>query len=124
MAILRQRFGWALQLQGGYYLLTGVAPFVSRSGFEAVTGPKRDWWLAQTVGAVVGVVGATLLVAARKERVTPEISGLAAGSAAALAALDLVYSGRGRNTHAYILDALAQAGFIAGLAATRATVPR
>src|SRR3954453_8582479 len=38
-----------LLLQGGYYVLTGVAPFVSRRAFERVTGPKAEWWLVQTV---------------------------------------------------------------------------
>ena len=38
--------------QGGYYVATGVLPFVSRRAFEALTGPKREWWLVQTVGAL------------------------------------------------------------------------
>lgn len=44
---------------GGYYVATGVAPFVSRRAFEAVTGPKREWWLVQTVGALVTAAGAS-----------------------------------------------------------------
>ena len=36
-----------LALQGAYYAATGVAPFVSRRAFEAVTGPKLEWWLAR-----------------------------------------------------------------------------
>jgi hypothetical protein len=39
--------------QGVYYTVTGVVPFVSRDAFEAVTGPKREWWLVQTVAAVL-----------------------------------------------------------------------
>ena len=39
-----------LLAQGGYYVATGVAPFISRRLFEAITGPKSDWWLVQTVG--------------------------------------------------------------------------
>src|SRR3954468_19360295 len=50
--------------QGAYFLLTGVAPFVSRRGFEAVTGPKREWWLVQTVGGVVTALGGALAGAA------------------------------------------------------------
>ena len=42
-----------LLAQSAYYVVTGVFPFVSRRGFEALTGPKREWWLVQTVGAVV-----------------------------------------------------------------------
>ena len=48
-----------LAVQGAYYLVTGVAPFVSRRWFERVTGPKTEWWLVQTAGALVGVAGGT-----------------------------------------------------------------
>ena len=68
-----------LTLQGGYYVTTGVAPYVSRRAFAALTGPKREWWLVQTVGAIVTTVGATLLAGARSGRVTPDLRLLAAG---------------------------------------------
>ena len=47
-------------------------------GFERATGPKTEWWLVQTVGVLVTVVGAVLLWGARSERVTPELRGLGA----------------------------------------------
>ena len=50
----------SLLAQGAYYLGTGVAPFVSRRAFEAVTGPKKEWWLVETVGVLVTAVGAGL----------------------------------------------------------------
>jgi hypothetical protein len=31
-----------LLAQGGYYVTTGLLPFVSRRAFETRTGPKRD----------------------------------------------------------------------------------
>jgi hypothetical protein len=43
---------------GVYYVSTGALSFVSRRAFEAVTGPKLEWWLVQTVGALVTAVGA------------------------------------------------------------------
>jgi hypothetical protein len=98
----------ALTVQGGYYVVTGVAPFVSRRAFEAVTGPKREWWLVQTVGAVVTAVGAALLSGAHSGRITPELRGLAAGCAASLAAIDTVYVARRRIAPTYLLDAVAQ----------------
>jgi hypothetical protein len=98
----------ALTVQGGYYLVTGVAPFVSRRAFEAVTGPKTEWWLVQTVGAIVTASGAALLSGARSERVTPELRLLAAGCAASLAAIDIVYVARRRIAPTYLLDAAAQ----------------
>ena len=55
-----------LLVRGGYYVATGVVPFVSRRAFEAATGPKREWWLVQTVGALVTVIGCVLLSGARR----------------------------------------------------------
>jgi len=109
----------ALLAQGGYYALTGVAPFVSRKAFEAVTGPKREWWLVQTVGALVTAVGAGLLSAAARDRATPEVVGIAAGSAAGLAGIDVAYVLRGRISPVYLGDAGVQIALLAALAASR-----
>ncbi len=110
--------------QGGYYAVTGVAPFVSRRAFEAVTGPKADWWLVETVGAVVTPVGAGLLAAAARRRVTPEIVGIAAGCAAGLAAIDVFYAANARISRMYFVDAAVQAAALAALAlAARAQQP-
>jgi hypothetical protein len=105
-----------LGAQAAYYLVTGVAPFVSRRLFEAITGPKVDWWLVQTVGAVVTVMGAGFASAAARRRVTPEIRGIAAGSAAALAAVDVWFVARRRVRPTYLIDAVIEAGLLAGLA--------
>jgi hypothetical protein len=107
----------ALTVQGGYYIVTGAAPFVSRRAFEAVTGPKTEWWLVQTVGAIVTTVGAALLSGARSGRITPELRGLAAGCAVGLAAIDTVYVARRQIAPTYLLDALAQVAVLAALAA-------
>lgn len=104
-----------LTVQGGYYLATGVAPFLSRRAFEAVTGPKTEWWLVETVGVVVSAVGAALLSGARSGRITPELRGLAAGCAAGLAGIDVVYVARRRIAPSYLLDAAAQVAILAGL---------
>jgi hypothetical protein len=109
-----------LVAQGAYYVATGVAPFVSRRGFEAVTGPKSEWWLVETVGALVTTVGAALLSATRSDRITPEIVGTAAGCAAGLAAIDAVYVARRRIAPTYLVDAALEVAAIAGLAAARA----
>jgi hypothetical protein len=52
-------------LQGGYFLATGIWPLLSRRTFERITGPKTDFWLAQTVGVLVGSIGGTLVLAHR-----------------------------------------------------------
>jgi hypothetical protein len=104
---------------GGYYLASGIAPFASRRAFEAVTGPKQEWWLVQTVGALVTVAGAAMVSSAARRRVTPEIVGLSAGCAATLTAIDVIYVARGRIRPTYLLDAAVEVAALAALAAGR-----
>lgn len=101
-----------LVAQGIYNVATGAAPFVSRRAFESVTGPKADWWLVQTVGGLVAVAGSAFLSATRRDRVTGELLGIAAGSAAVLATIDVVHVARGRIAPIYLLDAAAQLGLL------------
>jgi hypothetical protein len=105
-----------LAFQGAYYLVTGVAPFVSRRGFERVTGPKTEWWLVQTAGALVGVAGAGLTCAVIRERVTPEVVGMAVGWALSLTVIDVVYVARRRIAPSYLLDAGVEVAILTGLA--------
>ena len=105
--------------QGAYYAVTGIAPFVSRRAFEAVTGPKSEWWLVETVGGVVTAVGGAMVGAAVADRVTPEITGLAAGTAAVFIGIDTVYAAKGRIRPTYLLDAAVQAGLLAALSRSR-----
>jgi hypothetical protein len=101
-------------IQGLYFFLTGVWPIVHMRSFLAVTGPKTDLWLVKTVGVVVGVIGIVLLVAAARGRVTPELALLAVGSAAGLAAVDVVYVTKRVIDKVYLLDALAEVVLIIG----------
>jgi hypothetical protein len=98
--------------QGAYYVATGVWPLVSMKSFERVTGPKTDGWLVVAVGGLVGVVGGTVVSAAVGRRLSPEIRLLAAGSAATLAAIDIVYAARGRISRIYLLDAVLEIGLV------------
>jgi hypothetical protein len=107
----------ALAAQGAYYLATGVAPFLSRRWFERVTGPKTEWWLVQTTGLLVTVSGAGLISAVARDRVTPEVVGMAAGWAASLAAIDVIYVARRRIAPTYLADAGIELGLLAALAA-------
>lgn len=90
----------AAAVQGAYYVLTGPTPFISRRGFEAVTGPKQDWWLVETVGGIVTVVGAALF--STQSRL------LGVGSAAVLGAIDVVYVWRRAISPVYLVDAAIQ----------------
>ncbi len=106
--------------QGAFYIATGVWPILHMRSFEAVTGEKTDDWLVKTVGAMIAVAGATMTVAGLRRRVTPEIAMLAAGSAAALAAVDVIYNQKGVIPPVYLLDAVAEAGLIGAWAAAAA----
>lgn len=103
--------------QSAFYVATGIWPLLSMRSFEAVTGPKREDWLVKTAGTLIAVVGATLGAAALRGRVTPEIRLLGAGSAAALAAVDVIYASQGRISPVYLLDAVVEAGIVAAWAA-------
>jgi hypothetical protein len=102
--------------QGAYFLVTGLWPLVSLRSFYAVTGPKRDGWLVQTVGSMIACVGSTLLLGARRPSVPPEVKWLGASSAAALMAVDVVFVGRRRIPRIYLADAVAELGLLAGWA--------
>ena len=92
--------------QGIFFAASGLWPIVSLRTFEKVTGPKPEGWLVQTVGGLITVVGATLVAAGSRRRVTPEIELLGAGSALALATVDVVFAGlRRRISPFYLLDA-------------------
>lgn len=100
---------WALTAQGLLYVVTGLWGAVHRRSFEAVTGPKVDYWLVRMVGLLAAVIGATLLCAVAQ----PEsglsgaaIAFLAVGSAAAFTIIDVVYATRRRISRIYLADAV------------------
>ncbi len=96
--------------QGAYYTVTGVWPLLSRRSFEAVTGAKTDWWLVQTVGVLVAVIGTTLAGAGARGRPGAPVRWLGVGSALGLATVDVVHVARGRIGRVYLLDAAAELG--------------
>jgi hypothetical protein len=108
-----------LLAQGIYFLATGLWPLLDRQSFERVTGAKRDFWLAQTVGVLVTCIGGTLVLAERLDRVSRELRLLAGASAGGLAAVDLVFALRGRISKVYLVDAAIETPFLAQLAALR-----
>lgn len=114
----------AVALQAAYYITTGVWPLVHRRSFEAVTGPKTDFWLVQTVGAVVAAIGAGLALAVRRGALSTELQATGALAAGGLAAIDVVYATRGRISLVYLADAAVEGLFIAALAAGSRDRPR
>jgi hypothetical protein len=111
------------QVQGIAYLATGIWPIIHRRSFEAVTGPKIDFWLVRTVGALVSVIGATLLLGSRRTRWVPEFTLLAVGSALSLALVDIVGVAVRRISPVYLLDAVGELGLVAAWATARQNQP-
>ena len=108
--------------QGAFYVATGVWPLLHMRSFEAVTGEKTDDWLVETVGALLTVSGAVMMMAGLRRRVTPEIALLAAGSAAALTAIDVIYTARRVIRPVYLADAAVEVGLIGAWAAVAPTI--
>jgi glyoxylase-like metal-dependent hydrolase (beta-lactamase superfamily II) len=107
-------------VQGCFYVATGLWPLVSIQSFEAVTGPKAERWLVQTVGLELVIVGGALAMAGWRRASGPEIRLLGMGSAAALAAIDLIFTARGRISPVYLLDALVEGAVLLAWTGSRA----
>jgi hypothetical protein len=103
----------ALLAQGGYFLLTGLWPLFSIDSFQAVTGPKTDLWLVRTVGLLVAVIGAVLLLAVRRQHAPAEVLVLAIGASLGLAFVDVSIVFTRAASPVYLLDAVLQAGLVA-----------
>jgi hypothetical protein len=110
--------------QSLYYLVTGVWPLVSMRTFEAVTGPKVDDWLVQTVGVLAAVIGASLLVGARRRPPNRETLTLSVLSAVGFAAVDVTFVLLGIISRIYLADAVAQSVLLAALVTTSWTARR
>jgi hypothetical protein len=102
--------------QGLYYVLSGLWPLFSIRTFLKITGPKADLWLVKTAGVLIALMGAVLALAGLRRQAPPEVVLLGAGSAAALATVDIVYVTRRRISAVYLLDAVVELMFLAGWA--------
>jgi len=100
---------WVWRIQALYFLVTGLWPLIEIRSFQKISGRKTDLWLVKTVGVLITVIGGVIAAAGLRGRITPEIAGLAVGSSAGLAAIDVYYSSRGRISRVYLLDAVAEA---------------
>jgi hypothetical protein len=104
------------RIQGAYYLATGVWPLIHRRSFEAISGKKRDFWLAETVGAITAAVGLTLTLAGKREDASPEITLLGVGTAAGFAAVDFAHGLKRQISAVYLIDGVLQLAIIAAYA--------
>lgn len=94
--------------QGFYFFVTELWAIVHIRSILAVTGPKTDLWLVKTVGALITVIGAVILISGFRQAVSFEIAILGAASAAVLALVDVYYVGKGTISKIYLLDSIAE----------------
>jgi hypothetical protein len=104
------------RLHGAFNVAMGVWPLAHTKSFEAVFGPKADRWLMYTVAGLMSAIGATQLGSGPDPGAVRQARRIGIGCAATLAAIDLVYVPKGRIAPTYLLDALAEAGWIAAWA--------
>lgn len=111
---------WLLLTQGFYFAVLGVWPIIDMRSFQMVTGPKtdhlvtgneNDHWLVLTVGALISVVGATLLIAAYRQHCCLELAVLGGGSALALGFVDVIFVYRQVIAPIYLADAVVETIF-------------
>jgi hypothetical protein len=105
-------------IQSVYYLLTGFWPLFSMRTFEAVTGPKTDDWLVQTVGVLAATIGAALFVGSRRLPPNRETLTLSILSAVSFAGVDVVFVSQGIISQIYLVDAAFQLIAIVALTIT------
>jgi hypothetical protein len=98
-----------LKLQAGYYLITGLWPVFHRRSFEAVTGPKTDWWLVEMVGLLAAAIGLGIWAASRHAPARLART-LSLAPASAFMIIDLGYALRGTISGVYLLDAAVEGG--------------
>jgi len=94
-------------LHAAYLIATGVWPLVHRRSFEAVTGPKPEFWLVRVVGGLAAACGVTLGTAVVRNSRPPEVQVLACAQGLAFAAADM-YAAATRST-VYLGDVAFQA---------------
>jgi hypothetical protein len=107
----------ALQTMAGYYIATGVWPLLHRRSFEAVTGPKTDFWLVQMVGLLAATNGTAIAMALRKRKIRESTVALALMTAASFAAIDAIHVARKRISPIYLGDAVVEALLAAAILA-------
>jgi hypothetical protein len=95
-------------VQGIYFFVTGIWPLLSMKTFLMVTGPKTDLWLVKTVGMILAVIGAVLILAQVNGEINTPIIVLAMGSAISLAMVEFIYVAKRVISPIYLADAAAE----------------
>lgn len=102
-----------LLIQGLYYFVTAAWPLVHVRSFEAVTGPKLEHWLLNTVAMMI-LCSSFVFISAGLSPFRPgkETLILAFSNALGLVAIDIIYSLKNVIRKVYLLDAAAEGALI------------
>src|SRR3954447_26511588 len=98
--------------QGAFNITFGLWPLIHRRSFEAVFGPKQDYWIAATVALLLVGNGTVRLMNASTPEGVGSAKRLGMTTAAALAGVDVINVARGRTSSAYLIDAAAEVGWL------------
>jgi hypothetical protein len=111
------------RLHGAFNVAAGLWPLLHRRSFEAVFGPKQDYWLASTVALLLAGNGTAQLMAASTPHGLASARRIGAETALALASVDLVNVARGRISRTYLFDAAVELGWLWVWARQRSIAP-
>lgn len=114
---------WIAQMQGTYYLLTGLWPLLHIESFQRVTGRKtdnlptglaEDHWLVVTVSLLLISIALAIFFGTWSRRVNLSLPVLGLSAAFSLLIVDCLYSLRGVIAPVYLVDAMVELIFILG----------
>ena len=100
------------RLHGVFNVISGAWPLVHRRSFEAVLGPKRDYWLVSTVALLLLGNGTAQLTAPDTVDGTAVARRLGIVTAGSLGVVDIVNVPRGRISRMYLIDAAVEAAWL------------
>jgi hypothetical protein len=106
------------RLQGMFNVVSGVWPLVHMRSFEAVFGPKVDRWLVYTVAGLLVNMGTAQLCTTAEPGSVAQARRIGIGCALTLGAIDVIYAPRRGISRMYLLDALAESGWLIAWAST------
>jgi hypothetical protein len=98
-------------LYAPYLLATGVWSLAHRRSFERITGPKEDYWLVQTVGALAVAIGVSLGIGLRRRAQETQTTVLGAASCVAFGSASVRASRT--ESRVYLGDAVLEMAFLA-----------
>ncbi len=106
---------WVMLAQGAYYVITGLWPLVHFPSFAEVVGQQINPFQAQAFGAVIIVVGAALIEAARREPPGAYPTMLGTAVASAIAIVSLFWLPRSATSSGLWLDFIVEVAIAAAL---------